>query len=70
VRVRDVVERVRDLISPGMELVFGEIPFRPDQIMYMQADISRLKDATGWRPRVSIEQGLSQTVAWYREHRT
>jgi len=69
VRVRDVVERIRDLTSPDMELVFGEIPFRQDQIMYMQADISRLKDATGWRPRVSIEQGLSQTIAWYREHR-
>jgi nucleoside-diphosphate-sugar epimerase len=67
--VRDVVERIRDLTSSDMELVFGEIPFRPDQIMYMQADISRLKDATGWRPRVSIEQGLSQTIAWYREHR-
>jgi nucleoside-diphosphate-sugar epimerase len=67
VRVRDVIERIRDLAAPGMELVFGEIPFRPDQVMHMQADISRLCAATGWAPSISIEQGLADTVAWYRE---
>jgi nucleoside-diphosphate-sugar epimerase len=66
VRVRDVVERIRDLAAPGMELVFGEIPFRPDQVMHMQADIARIYAATGWAPSISIEQGLADTVAWYR----
>lgn len=66
VLVRDVVERIRDHAAPGMELVFGEIPFRPDQVMHMQADISRLMAATGWAPRIPIEEGLAQTVAWYR----
>ena len=66
VRVRDVIERIRDLAAPGMELVFGEIPFRPDQVMHMQADISRLCAATGWEPSISMEQGLADTVAWYR----
>ncbi|WP_165585387.1 NAD(P)-dependent oxidoreductase [Roseococcus sp. SYP-B2431] len=70
VRVRDVVERIRDLAAPGMELVFGEVPFRPDQVMHMQADISRLTAATGWAPRIPIEEGLEGTVAWYRRHRT
>jgi len=69
VRVRDVIERIRDLAAPGMELVFGEIPFRPDQVMHMQADISRLRAATGWAPRIPIEQGLAGTVDWYRQHR-
>ncbi len=66
VQVRSVVERIRDLAAPGMELVFGEIPFRPDQVMHMQADISRLTGATGWTPKVGIEEGLAATVAWYR----
>lgn len=62
-RVRDVVETLRDLAAPGMELVFGEIPFRPDQVMFMQADIGRLEAATGWTPRIAIRDGLVQTVA-------
>ena len=70
VTVRSVVERIRDLAAPGMELVFGEIPFRPDQVMLMEADITRLKAATGWAPRIAIEEGLAETVAWYRDHGT
>jgi nucleoside-diphosphate-sugar epimerase len=66
VPVRSVTERIRDLAAPGMELVFGEIPFRPDQVMHMQANISRLTSATGWTPRIPIEEGLAATVAWYR----
>ncbi len=49
-----------------MKLVFGEIPFRPDQVMYMKADIARLTSATPWRPQVSMGQGLAETVAWFR----
>jgi nucleoside-diphosphate-sugar epimerase len=66
VPVRWAVEHIRDFAAPGMELTFGEIPFRPDQVMHMQADISRLKAATGWAPSIPIAEGLASTVAWYR----
>jgi UDP-glucose 4-epimerase len=32
------------------------------------ADSSRFAAATGWRPRVGLREGLTQTVAFYREH--
>jgi nucleoside-diphosphate-sugar epimerase len=64
--VRAVIERIRDLAAPGMDLHFGEIPFRPDQVMHMQADITLFCGATGWAPRIPIEEGLADTVAWYR----
>lgn len=66
VSVRSVAERIRDLAAPDMELVFGEVPFRPDQVMHMQADIERLVAATGWRPAIAIEDGLAGVVAWHR----
>jgi len=69
VAVRAVVERIRDLAAPDMQLIFGEIPFRPDQVMTMQADISRLTTHTSWQPRIALEDGLASTVAWYREAR-
>lgn len=69
VTVRSMVEAVRDLAAPGMELAFGEIPFRPDQVMHMKADITRLTSITGWRPQVTMDEGLSRTVAWMRERR-
>ena len=69
-QVRSAVEMIRDLAAPGMELVFGEIPFRADQVMHMQAAIDRLKAATGWAPQVSFAQGIARTVDWYRGQMT
>lgn len=67
VTVRHVVETIRDIAAPDMKLVFGEVPFRPDQVMHMEADISRITSITGWRPRISIDEGLERTVAWHRK---
>jgi UDP-glucose 4-epimerase len=67
VQVRSAIETMRDLAAPGMELTFGEIPFRPDQVMHMQANVERLRSATGWAPQVSFADGIALTVAWYRE---
>lgn len=67
--IRDIVERIRDLIDPALPLGFGDIPYRPDQVMHLQADISRLQIATGWAPQTGLDEGLRRTVDWYRSRR-
>jgi nucleoside-diphosphate-sugar epimerase len=64
--IRSVVEGIRDRIDESLALGFGEKPYRPDQVMHLEADVRRLKEATGWTPRVSLDEGLDRTVAWYR----
>jgi nucleoside-diphosphate-sugar epimerase len=32
----------------------------------MQVDISRIRTELGWRPPISMEQGLAETALWYR----
>ena len=66
--IRHIVERIRDMIDPGLPLGFGEVPYRPDQVMHLQADIAKLTAATGWTPRTSLEDGLAATVQWHRLH--
>lgn len=67
--VRSIVERIRDLVDPHLPLGFGEIAYPPDQVMYLQADISRLQRAAGWSPQVSLDEGLRRSVAWFKENR-
>ena len=67
--IRNVVMRIRDLVSPGAALGFGELDYRPDQVMHLQADISRLQAAIGWKPKVPLADGLRQTVEWFRAER-
>lgn len=63
VAVRAIIERLRDLAAPGLELSFGDIPFGLDQIMHLEGDNSRLKAATGWKPAVDALEGLADVVA-------
>ena len=32
------------------------------------ADITRIKNVTGWQPKTSLEEGISRTIEYYREH--
>jgi len=65
--IRSIVELVRDMIDPRLPLVFGEVPYRADQIMHLRADTSRLR-ALGWSPEVDLDQGLRRTVDWFRDN--
>ncbi len=70
--LRDVILGLRDRIDASIEPHFGAVPYRPDQIMWLEADITRLCAATGWAPSVSIEAGLDELTAaaiWrHQEH--
>ncbi len=64
--IRNILERIRDLIDPGLELGFGEVAYPPDQLMRLEASVERLRRATGWTPRVGLDEGLGRTVEWYQ----
>lgn len=64
--LREIVTIIRDLIDPSLELGFGEVPYRSDQVMHLEADISALENATGWSPSVSLRDGLRGVI---EEHR-
>jgi nucleoside-diphosphate-sugar epimerase len=67
-RLRDMIEKVRDTIDPALPIGFGEVAYRPDQVMHLEADIGKLTRATGWRPKVAFAEGIPKTVDWYRTH--
>jgi UDP-glucose 4-epimerase len=67
VTVKTVVEKIRQYINPAISLGFGQVPYRPDQVMFLQADIGRIKQATGWSPQVNLDEGIQQTIAWCKQ---
>jgi nucleoside-diphosphate-sugar epimerase len=46
---------------------YGAVPYRPDQVMHLEADISKLLAATTWSPRVGIAEGMRATVEFERQ---
>ena len=58
--LRDVLLALRDRIDPTATPNFGAVAYRPDQVMYLEADIARLQSATGWSPATTLESGLDE----------
>lgn len=62
--LREYIEQIRDFINPDMSLGFGEIPYPENPVMNLCADISSLQADTGWRPRISFEDGIKEIIDW------
>ena len=61
--LRHWIDLLRQVTGTQLEPRYGRIPFRPDQVMHLEADISRLSAATGWKPIVSATSGIASLVA-------
>ncbi len=69
ISLKDLAEMLVRVAGTGTATVK---PFPPERkridIGDYYADDRRLRAATGWTPTVSMEEGLSRTVAYYREN--
>jgi nucleoside-diphosphate-sugar epimerase len=65
--LRSVVERLAAIVDPRIVPAFGAAPDRP-LTEGRAADVATTEAALGWRPAISLEAGLQQTVDWYRRH--
>jgi dTDP-glucose 4,6-dehydratase len=52
------------------ERLITHIGDRPGQVFRHTASIEKAQRLLDWRPRVSLEEGLERTIAWYRDNRS
>jgi nucleoside-diphosphate-sugar epimerase len=69
VTVRDIVNAIGRATGRADLIRFGAIPYRLLDPMFVVADNSRLAN-TGWVPRFALEDGVADTVRWWREQMT
>lgn len=64
--VRDVVLTLARLAGRPELAGVGQLPSRPGDPPVILADPARLRDEVGWTPRFDLEEGLRQTLDWWR----
>jgi nucleoside-diphosphate-sugar epimerase len=64
--VREVAQCLARLINPVIRPTFGSLPERPGEQVRC-ANLARTQAVLGWKPAVQLENGLRQTIDYYRQ---
>jgi nucleoside-diphosphate-sugar epimerase len=64
ISLRDLIRALQRLLGQDVEAVYG--PSREGDVRDSQADISKARKLLGFEPKVSFEDGLRETVAWFQ----
>jgi GDP-L-fucose synthase len=60
--IRELAETIRDIVHPSATLRFDTT--KPDGTPRKVLDVSKL-NSLGWKPSISLREGLESTYAWY-----
>jgi nucleoside-diphosphate-sugar epimerase len=68
-RLRDVAALIGDLVGGQGTVRIGALPYRHGEGMVCYCSSRKMRELTGWSPKVPLEQGLRATINWYASHR-
>lgn len=63
--VIDFAKKIIDLTHSRSSIVFEPLPQDDPQVR--QPDISRAREVLGWEPRVSLDEGITKTIQYFKE---
>lgn len=68
--LKDYIYAIRDAIDPSISVGIGELPYYETQVMYLAADITSLKEDTGFAPKFTFEEGIRATVDFVKSKKS
>ena len=68
IELKQIVNKVKNLINPNLNIQFGAVPYREDQIMHLESDIDKISNEIEWTPAVKIDEGLKKTIDWFKSN--
>lgn len=66
VSIKDIVYQLTSILKSKIKPEFGNIPDRPLEQTRV-ANILKTYSAIGWKPKTTLDEGLKQTVEWYKQ---
>ena len=66
VSINNLIKIISNLSNKKIKRV--DKPSTPEDVFYTSADISKTKKIINWKPKTSLEQGISKTYSWHIEN--
>ena len=67
-RIRGVAEMVLKLMNSPLKPKIGALQYRPGETWHFYCDNTKAREILGWKPKVSLEDGLKMTIDWFQKH--
>ena len=64
--IRQILDLIISRSSADIRVEIDPAKIRPVDVPIIEADISKIKAATGWEPKIPIEQTIDETLADWR----
>jgi UDP-glucuronate decarboxylase len=62
--ILNLAETVKSMINSDSKIITKELP--SDDPLQRRPNIQKAKEILGWQPSVDLEQGLQQTIEYFR----
>ncbi|MFZ6043638.1 protein CapI, partial [Vibrio natriegens] len=66
VKLMDFIDALESALDMDAKKNF--MPMQPGDVYATYADTADLFDVTGYKPQVSVQEGVQAFVTWYREY--
>lgn len=60
--LKEYIIEMRNQINPALEIGIGEMPYAERQVMYLCADISKLRRDTGFEAKYDFKKGITEII--------
>ncbi|MFV0529713.1 MAG: NAD-dependent epimerase/dehydratase family protein [Lachnospiraceae bacterium] len=64
--LRSYIEEIHTVMKATVPLRMGALPYAAGQVMHLEADMTAVYEATGFRPAISFAEGIRRTAAWWQ----
>jgi NAD dependent epimerase/dehydratase len=70
ISIGDLAKKIFHILGKDAEIVTDEQRLRPEmsEVYRLVCDNSKAKRLLAWKPFVTLEEGLEQTISWFRSH--
>ena len=68
--IEDLARKISGLIGGGGKIKIEDQRIRPEksEVMHLLSDTRLAQKLFGWAPKYSLEEGLKETIEWYRKN--